>query len=81
MDDLIKKFQKLMPNKIINDEPKTSTEQLLNFEKEFKINTNDVVNETKDISYIPNEIIDKWKLYYRIFIIMKGSLSEINQIK
>ena len=80
MNDLIKKFKELMPNKEIRQEPETATNMLVQFEKEFNINTTDVINEKQDISYIPKEIVADWKLNYRIFTIMKGSLIKINHI-
>lgn len=78
MQELIGKFQNMLPGKEIKPEPATSTKELLEFEKQFKMNTTDLIDRNKDISHIPEEIIEKWELTFRTFKIMKGSMEEIN---
>lgn len=81
MKHLIEQFQEILPEQQIKPEPETSTQELLAFEKAFKINTSDLIDTNTDTSHIPEEIIEKWQIAFRTFKIMKGSMDNINSIK
>lgn len=77
---MLQKLQKLLPNAEVRKQPQTALSELLQLEKQFQINTSDVINRTSVLekSNIPEKVIENWIFTFRIFKTHKGNLDDIN---
>lgn len=81
-NNMLNQFKELVPNVQINKQPQTSQAILLEFEDTFQINTNNIFNTVLiEKTKITNDILEKWKTTYNIFLIHKGKVEEINHIQ
>lgn len=85
MEDLINKFKELMPNIQINSQPETSFSKILEYEKQYNMNTKDAlqlyINLDEEVHHNDRfAYLCEWISQLNIYRIHKGNELLINTI-
>lgn len=85
MEEMIDKFKELMPNIKINTQPETSLKKLLEYEKEYSMNTEDAlelyIKLDEEVHHDDRyKYLCQWVSELSIYRIHKGDKSLINHI-
>lgn len=86
MEDLINKFKEMIPNIRINNQPETSYNKLIDYEKEYNMNTSDAlelyIKLDEEVHHDDKFIyLCEWISQLNTYRIHKGDESLINHIK
>lgn len=79
IENMLEQLKNILPEDNFKIQPATAQKELLQLEREYKINTSDFIKGSTLVT-IPDEVCEKWINTLDIFINFDGSIEDLNQL-
>lgn len=80
IEEMITQLKTILPAENFKNQPGDARTELIQFEKTYRINTSNFIQNEVCLEYIPEDIRDKWIKTLDTFINFGGTLKDINHL-
>lgn len=80
IENMLDQLKKILPAENFKIQPAAAREELLQLEREYKINTSDFIEDKTLTTTIPEEVREKWINTLDTFINFNGSIEDLNHL-